>query len=106
MAMDESKQNKEPEQVVVSEVVGSGPFEECVTDTPQEIDEYELVDLVYILTPLEKAGFWDGVKAAKWLERKKAVAELTKLASTKKIALGDLTEICQTLKKVIPPPPT
>lgn len=28
---------------------------------PQEIDEYELVDPVDILTPLEKTGFWDGV---------------------------------------------
>lgn len=26
-----------------------------------EIDEYELVDPVDILTPLEKSGFWDGV---------------------------------------------
>ncbi|KAF5951941.1 hypothetical protein HYC85_009885 [Camellia sinensis] len=33
MAMDESEQDKEPEQVTVSEVVGSGPSEECVTDT-------------------------------------------------------------------------
>jgi len=28
---------------------------------PQEIDEYELVDPVDILTPLDKTGFWDGV---------------------------------------------
>ena len=28
---------------------------------PQEIDEYELVDPVDILTPLDKSGFWDGV---------------------------------------------
>lgn len=39
-------------------------------------------------------------KAAKWSERKEAVAELTKLASTKKIAPGDFAEICRTLKKV------
>ncbi|CAL5412185.1 unnamed protein product [Camellia sinensis] len=90
-----SEQDKEPEQVAVSEVVGSGPSEEC------EIDEYELVDPVDILTPLEKTGFWDGVKAAKWSERKEAVAELTKLASTKRIAPGDFTEICRTLKKLI-----
>ncbi|KAG5561588.1 hypothetical protein RHGRI_004590 [Rhododendron griersonianum] len=57
---------------------------------PQEIDEYELVDPVDILTPLEKTGFWEGVKAAKWSERKEAVAELTKLASTKRIAPGCL----------------
>ena len=28
---------------------------------PQEIDEYDLVDPVDILTPLEKSGFWEGV---------------------------------------------
>ncbi|GAB4830468.1 hypothetical protein Ancab_020181, partial [Ancistrocladus abbreviatus] len=68
---------------------------------PQQVDEYELVDPVDILTPLEKSGFWDGVKAAKWSERKEAVAELTKLASTKRIAPGDFTEVCRMLKKLI-----
>ncbi|KAL6992610.1 Protein MICROTUBULE ORGANIZATION 1 [Sarracenia purpurea var. burkii] len=96
-----SEQDKEPEQEAVSEVVGSGPSEESVADAPQEIDEYELVDPVEILTPLEKTGFWDGVKAVKWSERKEAVAELTKLASTKRIAPGDFSEICRTLKKLI-----
>ncbi|XP_057470901.1 protein MOR1-like isoform X2 [Actinidia eriantha] len=96
-----SEQDKEPEQEVVSEVVGSVPSEETAADAPQEIDEYELVDPVDILTPLEKSGFWDGLKAAKWSERKEAVAELTKLASTKRIAPGDFTEICRTLKKLI-----
>ena len=40
-------------------------------------------------------------KATKWSERRDAVAELTKLASTKRIAPGDFTEICRTLKKVM-----
>lgn len=34
---------------------------------PQEIDEYELVDPVDILTPLEKSGFWNGVVGASYL---------------------------------------
>ncbi|XP_062111511.1 protein MOR1-like [Humulus lupulus] len=96
-----SEQDKEPEKEVVSKVVGAGPSEESTSDAPQEIDEYELVDLVDILAPLEKSRFWDGVKATKWSERKEAVAELTKLASTKRIALGDFSEICRTLKKLI-----
>ncbi|TQD81851.1 hypothetical protein C1H46_032604 [Malus baccata] len=96
-----SEQDKEPEKEAVSEVVGPGPLEESAADAPQEIDEYELVDPVDILTPLEKSGFWDGVKATKWSERKEAVAELTKLASTKRIAPGDFTEICRTLKKLV-----
>lgn len=36
-----------------------------VLSAPQEIDEYELVDPVDILTPLEKSGFWDGVVSAR-----------------------------------------
>ncbi|XP_049358329.1 protein MOR1 [Solanum verrucosum] len=96
-----SEQDKEPEQEAVSEAVASGPSDESAADIPQEIDEYDLVDPVDILTPLEKTGFWEGVKATKWSERKEAVAELTKLASTKKVAPGDFAEICRTLKKLI-----
>ncbi|XVE91320.1 hypothetical protein DITRI_Ditri20bG0144200 [Diplodiscus trichospermus] len=97
-----SEQDREPEHEAVSEAAaGTGAVEDSAADTPQEIDEYELVDPVDILTPLEKSGFWDGVKATKWSERKEAVAELTKLASTKKIAPGDFTEVCRTLKKLV-----
>jgi cytoskeleton-associated protein 5 len=96
-----SEQDKEPEPEAASEVAGAGPAEESAAEIPQEIDEYELVDPVDILTPLEKSGFWDGVKATKWSERKEAVAELSKLASTKRIAPGDFTEVCRTLKKLI-----
>uniref|UniRef100_A0A6N2KKN5 TOG domain-containing protein n=1 Tax=Salix viminalis TaxID=40686 RepID=A0A6N2KKN5_SALVM len=93
--------DKEPEPEGVSEVVGSGPSEEVAAEAPQEIDEYDLIDPVDILGPLEKSGFWDGVKATKWSERKEAVAELTKLASTRRIAPGDFSEVCRTLKKLI-----
>ncbi|AET01913.2 microtubule organization protein [Medicago truncatula] len=96
-----SEQDKEPEQESISEVVGPGPAEESGSDAPQEIDEYELVDPVDILIPLEKSGFWKGVKATKWLERKEAVGELTKLASTKRISPGEFSEVCRTLKKLI-----
>ncbi|CAL9202904.1 unnamed protein product [Musa hybrid cultivar] len=96
-----SEQDKEPEQEVVSETLGAGASEESTVDAPQEIDEYELVDPVDILTPLDKSGFWDGVKAVKWSERRDAVAELTKLSSTKRIAPGDFSELCRTLKKLV-----
>ncbi|KAE9452481.1 hypothetical protein C3L33_15614, partial [Rhododendron williamsianum] len=86
-----SEQDKEPKQEVVPEVVG-------FADAPQEIDEYELVDPVDILTPLEKTGFWDGLVKSCQVVREKG--ELTKLASTKRIAPGDFTEIWQTLKKM------
>ncbi|KAL6614281.1 hypothetical protein ACP70R_036551 [Stipagrostis hirtigluma subsp. patula] len=96
-----SEQEKELEEEVVQETTGAGPSEEAAADAPMEIDEYDLVDPVDILTPLEKSGFWDGVKASKWSERRDAVAELTKLASAKKIAPGDFHEVSRTLKKLV-----
>ncbi|KAF6148816.1 hypothetical protein GIB67_014187 [Kingdonia uniflora] len=93
----ESEQNKEPEQENTTEAVGPGPSEESVADISQDIDEYELVDPG---SPLEKSEFWDGMKVAKWSERKDAVAELTKLVSTKRIAPAGFTEVCRTLKKL------
>lgn len=96
-----SEQIRELEQDVVAEVAGPAPSDEATATGPSEIDEYDLVDPVDILAPLEKAGFWEGVKATKWSERRDAVAELTKLASVKKISPGDFTEVCRTLKKLI-----
>uniref|UniRef100_A0A453FSR5 VHS domain-containing protein n=2 Tax=Aegilops tauschii subsp. strangulata TaxID=200361 RepID=A0A453FSR5_AEGTS len=96
-----SEQEKELEEEAVPETTGASTSEVAVPDAPMEIDEYDLVDPVDILTPLEKSGFWDGVKATKWSERRDAVAELTKLASTKKIAPGDFNEVSRTLKKLV-----
>ncbi|GJY14629.1 protein MOR1 isoform X1 [Tanacetum coccineum] len=79
----------------------SGPSEESAAEIPLGKDEYELVDPVDILTPLEKSGFWNNVKSRKWTQRKEAVAKLTELASTKRVAPGDYTELCRTLKKLI-----
>ncbi|URD81256.1 CLASP N terminal [Musa troglodytarum] len=68
-----SEQDKEPEQEVVAETVGAGASEESASNAPQEIDEYELVDPVDILTPLDKSGFWDGVEKLK--EKKPVLTE-------------------------------
>lgn len=95
-----SEQQKELEIEIAAEEAAPGPVVEAVDSGPQ-IDEYDLIDPVDILSPLEKSGFWEGVKAAKWSERRDAVAELSKLASAKKIASGDFTEVCRTLKKLI-----
>ncbi|KAL4577970.1 hypothetical protein LXL04_014085 [Taraxacum kok-saghyz] len=68
-----------------------------------EIDEYELVYPFDILTPLEKTVFWNGVASAHFPFKatKDVIAELTKLASTKRIATADFSEVCRTLKKVL-----
>lgn len=84
-----AEQDKEIEMEAAPEVSGAGPTEESTAEgnlsfTPFRppfffyimpywvitlflvaaapvIDEYDLVDPVDILTPLEKSGFWDGV---------------------------------------------
>lgn len=96
-----SEQAKELEQDVVAEVIGPVSTDEATITGSLEVDEYDLVDPVDILAPLEKSGFWEGTKAVKWSERRDAVAELTKLASAKKISSGDFTEVCRTLKKLV-----
>ncbi|GJZ09658.1 MOR1-like protein [Tanacetum coccineum] len=80
--------------------LGLFPPKESAAETPSGKDEYELVDPVDILTPLKKSGFWNKVKSRRWTQRKEAVAKLTELASTKRIAPGDFTDLCPTLKKV------
>ena len=49
--------------------------------------------MLYIWAKVNAHMLFDGVKATKWSEWKEAVAELTKLASTKRIAPGDFTEV-------------
>ncbi|KAH7416157.1 hypothetical protein KP509_14G078100 [Ceratopteris richardii] len=96
-----SEQIRELEEDVAVETPGQSASDDSAAVGPSEIDEYDLVDPVDILGPLEKSSFWEGVKATKWSERRDAVAELTKLASVKKILPGDFTEVCRTLKKLI-----
>ncbi|CAI5478770.1 unnamed protein product [Closterium sp. Yama58-4] len=69
-------------------------------EAPPVIDDYDLADPVDILTPLSKTTFYDGIKATKWSERRDAIAELAKLASTIRIAPGDFLDIQRSLKKL------
>ncbi|GKA30765.1 RNA-directed DNA polymerase, eukaryota, reverse transcriptase zinc-binding domain protein [Tanacetum coccineum] len=91
----------EPERKVATDATRSVPSEESAAEIPLEKDKYKLVDPVDILTPLEKSGFWNKVKSKIWIKRKEAVANLTKLASTKRIAPGEYTEFCHILEKLV-----
>ncbi|KAL2612993.1 hypothetical protein R1flu_024685 [Riccia fluitans] len=96
-----SEQLKEIEQEVSPEPTDQTAADEGSTSGVQETDDYELMDPVDILGPLGKTTFWEGVKASKWSERRDAVAELTKLASARRLAVGDYVEVSRTLKKLI-----
>ncbi|CAM6047665.1 unnamed protein product [Sphagnum compactum] len=96
-----SEQALEVEQAAVTAAENSKPSDDAPSSGLQDIDEYELVDPVDILTPLSKSVFWEGVKATKWSDRRDAVAELTKLASAKRLCTGDYTEVSRCLKKLV-----
>jgi hypothetical protein len=56
-----SEQALEVEQAAVTAAENSKPSDDAPSSGLQDIDEYELVDPVDILTPLSKSVFWEGV---------------------------------------------
>eukprot|EP00898_Chlorokybus_atmophyticus_P007131 jgi/Chlat1/7419/Chrsp6S09189 len=84
----------------VPESTGGASHGTRATQAPKEMDPYEFADPVDILSQL-KSSFWDGVKAAKWSEKRDALAELTNLANTPRLASGDYAEVARLLKKMV-----
>ncbi|KAK9818850.1 hypothetical protein WJX81_005118, partial [Elliptochloris bilobata] len=78
--------------------VGAAPAEE--EEDAQGLDAYDFAEAVGVLQQLDK-GFWDGLGAAKWSERRDALQRLKALASAPKIAPGDFGDVLRELKKVI-----
>ena len=64
------------------------------------MDPYEFAEPVEITKALDKA-FWEGLRSAKWQERKGALQALKAAAGTPKIAPGDFVELLSELKKVL-----
>ncbi|KAK0183474.1 hypothetical protein PV327_001512 [Microctonus hyperodae] len=65
-----------------------------------EIDPYELIDPVDILSKLPK-DFYEKVEAKKWQERKEALEVLESLTKNPKLESGDYGDIVRVLKKII-----
>ena len=66
----------------------------------QGMDPYEFAEPVDITKALDKA-FWEGLRSAKWQERRGALQALKSAAGTPKIAPGDLVELLSELKKIL-----
>lgn len=64
-----------------------------------DIDPYELLDPVDILSKLPK-DFYDKLESKKWLERKEALEALDLLLKNPKLENGDYGEMIRALKKV------
>ncbi|XP_015517850.2 protein mini spindles isoform X1 [Neodiprion lecontei] len=65
-----------------------------------DIDPYELLDPVDILSKLPK-DFFEKVEAKKWQERKEAVEALEALCRNPKLESGDYGDVVRALKKII-----
>lgn len=72
-------------------------------DSP-EIDPYELIDPVDILSKLPK-DFYENLEAKKWQVRKEALETLDTLVKNPKLESGDYGECVKALRKVSVPKP-
>ncbi|XP_048511351.1 protein mini spindles isoform X1 [Athalia rosae] len=66
----------------------------------QDIDPYELLDPVDILSKLPK-DFYENVEAKKWQDRKEAIEFLENLCKNPKLESGDYGDVVRALKKII-----
>ncbi|XP_041074524.1 cytoskeleton-associated protein 5-like isoform X2 [Polyodon spathula] len=84
------------EQAASSDGVDGDEDEEA----PPEVDAYELLEAVEILSKLPK-DFYEKIESKKWQERKEALEALEILVKNPKIESGDFGDVVRTLKKVI-----
>ncbi|XP_038619954.1 cytoskeleton-associated protein 5 isoform X1 [Tachyglossus aculeatus] len=86
----------EQQQVAGGDTEGGGDEGD---DAPQ-IDAYELLEAVEILSKLPK-DFYDKIEAKKWQERKEALEAVEVLVKNPKLEAGDYADLVKALKKVV-----
>uniref|UniRef100_A0A8C8ZI06 Cytoskeleton-associated protein 5 n=1 Tax=Prolemur simus TaxID=1328070 RepID=A0A8C8ZI06_PROSS len=69
-------------------------------DEVPQIDAYELLEAVEILSKLPK-DFYDKIEAKKWQERKEALEAVEVLVKNPKLEAGDYADLVKALKKVV-----
>uniref|UniRef100_A0A8C6HN01 Cytoskeleton-associated protein 5 n=1 Tax=Mus spicilegus TaxID=10103 RepID=A0A8C6HN01_MUSSI len=69
-------------------------------DEVPQVDAYELLDAVEILSKLPK-DFYDKIEAKKWQERKEALEAVEVLVKTPRLEAGDYADLVKALKKVV-----
>ncbi|XP_014295332.1 protein mini spindles isoform X1 [Microplitis demolitor] len=96
--------SQKPKNVVAESAAAEGDDadddEENEEEAADDIDPYELIDPVDILSKLPK-DFFDKVEAKKWQERKEALETLETLSKNPKLESGDYGDVIRVLKKVI-----
>ncbi|GLV37157.1 mini spindles [Carabus blaptoides fortunei] len=94
-----SQQQKQAKLIAESGGMEEGD-EQYETDAAPEIDPYDLVDPVNILSKLP-SDFYEKVEAKKWQERKEAVEAVENLVKAPKLENGDYGDLVRALKKII-----
>ncbi|KAM4603075.1 cytoskeleton-associated protein 5-like [Polymixia lowei] len=79
---------------------GEDQANEDTQDLAQQVDPYELLEPVEILSKLPK-DFYEKIEAKKWQERKEALEALDTLAKNPKIEAGEHGDLVRALKKVV-----
>ncbi len=74
--------------------------EGAVEDASPDIDPYDLLDPVDILSKLPK-DFYEKCEAKKWQERKEAMEALETLVANPKLEAGDYSDLVRMLKKIV-----
>uniref|UniRef100_A0A8C6W2A6 Cytoskeleton-associated protein 5 n=1 Tax=Nannospalax galili TaxID=1026970 RepID=A0A8C6W2A6_NANGA len=69
-------------------------------DEVPQIDAYELLEAIEILSKLPK-DFYDKIEAKKWQERKEALEAVEVLVKNPKLEAGDYADLVKALKKVV-----
>lgn len=96
-----SQQARQAKAAAEAAETGEDGEDEADNDAAVEIDPYELMTAVDVLSKLP-SGFYEKVEAKKWQERKEAVDELeTLLQKSPKLESGDYGDLVRALKKVI-----
>ncbi|KAM8940030.1 cytoskeleton-associated protein 5 isoform 2-T2 [Pelodytes ibericus] len=79
---------------------GDAAGEECEEEVVPQVDAYELLEAVEILSKLPK-DFYDKIEAKKWQERKEALEAVEVLVKNPKLEAGDYADLVRALKKVV-----
>lgn len=96
-----SQQARQAKAAAEAAETGDGGEDEGDNDAAVEIDPYELMTAVDILSKLP-SGFYDKVEAKKWQERKEAMDEFNNLLQkSPKLESGDYGDLVRALKKII-----
>ncbi|XP_044737477.1 protein mini spindles isoform X3 [Chrysoperla carnea] len=94
-----SQQQKQA-KIAAEAAEASDEDEDGETDAAEQIDPYDLMEPVDILSKLPK-DFYEKVEDKKWQERKMAVESLETLLKAPKLENGDYGDMVRALKKII-----